>query len=370
MRIFHTVALVSEDGSFGGPTTVAVNLLSELGKRDHSVMLIALWKGQRSPPRCVGGVEARLFTAQTFVPWFGALGLFNLRLARFIFSAAKSADIFHIHAGRDLVTLFTLLTCALRRVPYVVQTHGMIMPSNRMSVRIFDLALRPLLRRARTRFFLTDVEDSGLKALLGAVPLTRLPNGIPLPAPSGERLLAFPARVLFLARLHPRKRVESFVAAAALLHSRGLNAEFVVHGPDEGSLDSLLTTIRNHGLDEVVRYEGALSNIDSLRTLATAHVYVLPSVDEPFPMTLLEALSVGTPSVCTNSCGIAAILDEHQAAVVTDGSAEKLAAAIDMILSDPASWSSWSKRAEAGARDLFSISTVVDQLIKTYGGGK
>ena len=41
--------------------------------------------------------------------------------------------------------------------------------------------------------------------------------------------------------------------------------------------------------------------------MAAADVYVLPSVREPHPMSVLEAMSVGLPVVVTNDCGLAPV---------------------------------------------------------------
>ncbi|MCZ0970952.1 glycosyltransferase [Streptomyces albulus] len=52
--------------------------------------------------------------------------------------------------------------------------------------------------------------------------------------------------------------------------------------------------VAEEGLGGVVAYGGTLDHDAAVRRLARATVYVLPSVDEPFPMGVLEALAVGT----------------------------------------------------------------------------
>ena len=43
--------------------------------------------------------------------------------------------------------------------------------------------------------------------------------------------------------------------------------------------------------------------------MAAASVYVLPSVREPYPMSVLEAMSVGLPVVVSADCGLAPLVE-------------------------------------------------------------
>src|SRR4029450_13913069 len=86
--------------------------------------------------------------------------------------------------------------------------------------------------------------------------------------------------VLFRARLHARKRPVAFVEMASELMGRGIDGSFAIVGPDDGELASVRESIANAGLQEVVRYEGALDYQAVLTRMRQAVVYVLPSVDE------------------------------------------------------------------------------------------
>jgi hypothetical protein len=50
MRVLQVVALISPDGSYGGPARVALNQSAELVKRGHEVTLAAATRGFRVPP--------------------------------------------------------------------------------------------------------------------------------------------------------------------------------------------------------------------------------------------------------------------------------------------------------------------------------
>ncbi len=193
-----------------------------------------------------------------------------------------------------------------------------------------------------------------------------LPNGVRLSAHARPERSSDGQEVIFLARLHPRKRPEAFVEMAALVHKEIPKARFTLYGTDEGSLGQVNQLVADRGLTDVVRYGGPLEHSAALRAYRGAAVYVLPSVHEPFPMTVLEALAEGTPVVCTSSCGIAGELADRQAAMVTDGSPQALAEAVSGLLTDEALHRRLTGAGHRAIREVFSIRAVVDRLEGIY----
>ncbi|MFB8174978.1 glycosyltransferase [Streptomyces sp. NPDC055966] len=368
MRVVQVVTLVSEGAAFGGPPSVAVTQLREMAARGHDVELVALWQGRTPAPRHIGTVPFTSRPARTVVPGQGYLGLMHPLLLRDLWQAMGRADAVHLHAGRDLVSLAALAVARMRGTDFVVQTHGMVEPRTGIAARVFDRVYVPLLRRARCCLVLTEEERRALAAVLSpeAPPLVMLGNGMPPPRPVTDERPRGGHHVLFLARLHPRKRPEAFVEMAALVHKEIPEARFTLHGTDEGSLRQVNQLIADRGLTDVVHYGGALEHSAALEAYRRATVYVLPSVNEPFGMTVLEALAEGTPVVCTDSCGIAEELASRQAALITDESPESLAEAVSRLLGDEALRRRLADAGRRAIREVFSIRAVVDRLESLY----
>ncbi|MFH9827908.1 glycosyltransferase [Streptomyces bobili] len=369
MKLVHVVTLVSDDGAFGGPTSVALAQLEECAARGHDVTLVSLWRGRSPAARRLGAVRFLSRPAWRVVPGRGCLGLMHPLLLWDLWRAMGHADVVQLHAGRDLVSLAALLVARLRRTGFVTQTHGMVEPRGHTLARVFDRLYVPLLRRSRCCLVLTERERRALTDVLGpdAPPLVSLPNGLRV----GDEAGTVPRsghEVVFLARLHPRKRPEAFVEMAALVHKEMPEARFTLFGADEGSLPAVRQLIADRGLTEVVSYGGALDHSAALEAYRKAAVYVLPSVDEPFPMTVLEALVEGTPVVCTDSSGIAAELTRRGAALVTDGSPETLADAVCLLLADETLRRSVAEAGRRAIEEVFSIRAVVDRLEDVYRG--
>ncbi|MEU2713511.1 glycosyltransferase [Streptomyces sp. NPDC007205] len=368
MRVVQVVTLVSDDGTFGGPPSVALAQLQELAGRGHDVRLVSLWRGAAPAPPRIGTVPFVSRRARTLVPGQGCLGLMHPLLPWDLWRAMGRADAVHLHVGRDLVSLAALAVARLRRVDFVVQTHGMVEPRTGVVARVFDSVYVPLLRRARRCLILTERERRSLSTVLGTghPPLVTLANGMRVSPHARHEQPRDTHEVIFLARLHPRKRPEAFVEMAALVHKEIPEARFTLYGADEGSLGQVHQLIADRGLTDVVRYGGPLEHSAALEAYRGAAVYVLPSVHEPFPMTVLEALAEGTPVVCTSSCGIAEELAHRQAAMVTDGTPEALAEAVSTLLTDEALRHRLTHAGHRAIEETFSIHAVTDRLEGLY----
>ncbi|MFE5484373.1 glycosyltransferase [Streptomyces sp. NPDC056527] len=365
MRVLHAVTLHSPTHAFGGPVRVAVNLCHGLARRGHRPRLVALGDGfgERLPTE-VDGVPARLYQARSILP-LGFSGITSPALLAGAGALVRDADVVHVHLARDLVTLPVALAALRAGRPLVLQTHGMVDPSEKFLARILDaLAVRRVLRGASAVLHLTGRERKDLDAVVGG-PLdraVRLVNGVPAqdprPAPAG------PPRILYAARLQSRKRPTDFVAAVPEILRHHPDATFVLAGPDEGERAAVDALVAELGVGDRVDRPGPLSAERMLEELRSAHVYVLPSVDEPFPMSVLEALSVGTPAVVTDSNGLARDIEEAGAGrVVTDaaGIAPAVTALLDRHANDSA-----SVAARKLATEAFSMEAVLDTLLGVY----
>jgi glycosyltransferase involved in cell wall biosynthesis len=347
---------------------VAVAQTQELARRGHDVHLFSGWDGVAQI--AVPGVKVHLFRTSPLRP-LGFSGLIAPRLMRVMKAELRNFDMVHIHLGRHFIPLAVARLAVRENVPFVVQTHGMVMPDFRLKSRMLDfLATREVLRRSARMLALTPVEMTGLTLISGddqRVALIR--NGIEArTAPDSRSADAVP-EVLFLARLHPRKRVLAFAEMALLLNRRGIKARFTVIGPDEGDLARLKLFIAQTGIANL-SYMGSISPDAAAERLRSAAVYVLPSSGEVFPMTVLEAISVGTPVVITSDCGIAEELLSQNAALVTDGSPSELAGAVEQILLKVTCRDSLIEGMKRSLRSSFGIAPVAASLERIYAAAR
>lgn len=312
-----------------------------------------------------------MFPSRTLVPGTGLAGMGAPALSWWFRRTGRTFDVVHIHLARELVVLPVALAARRRGIPYVLQTHGMVVPSRHPLAPLLDAVwTRKVLRDAGKLLYLTPQEREQLGAVAGAgLRLVRLGNGVPEYPPAVET--PGPPEVLFAARMHARKRPIAFVEMAKALLDAGVNARFSLVGPDEGEGPAVRRAL---GGDPRITWEGALAPDAIPRRMAAAGVYVLPAVREPYPMSVLEAMSVGLPLVVTDDCGLAQLVERTGSGIVTDPSVAALAAAVEKILGDQSLAHAMGQRGRSTVRTELGMHAVGDRLENIYtelvGGGQ
>jgi glycosyltransferase involved in cell wall biosynthesis len=375
MKILHVVTLHTPTHDFGGPTRVALNLSRGLRARGLKSVVAALGDGfGERLPREADGVPVRLFQARHVLPMFEVSGITSPSMLARGHRMVRSADVVHVHLMRDLVTLpMALIALACGR-PLVLQTHGMIDPTDKPAARLVDvLGLRRVLRRADAVLHLTEQERRDTAAVVAPEPMApayRLVNGVrpqPRRRPDDRR----PPTVLYVARVQERKRPQDFVSAIPTVLARYPQARFVMAGPDTGAMaQDMLALARGLGVGHALEYAGPLEHGEVLRRLNEADVYVLPSVVEPFAVSVLEAMSVGLPVVVTRTGGLSPDVEEAGAGRLVDsrpdaGNGEAVGRAVLELL-DPAANAAASAAAHGLVRDRFTLDAVTQTLHGIY----
>ncbi|MFE6764887.1 glycosyltransferase [Streptomyces sp. NPDC057689] len=378
MKILHVVTLHTPDHAFGGPTRVAFNLSKVQRAHGDDARVMALGDGfpDGELPSHVEGVPVHLFQARHLLPMFEVSGITSAGLLNTARRMMRGADLVHVHLMRDLVTLPAALLALATRTPLVVQTHGMIDPTEKRVAQLTDLlGVRKVLREADAVLHLTEMERLDVNAVAAPVPLTRtvrLVNGVRPQERKPAREPGRPFTVLYLARIQERKRPEDFVAAMPHVLARHPDTRFVLAGPDTGALAGTLALARRLGVAESLDHVGPLEHDEVLAADREADVYVLPAIEEPFPVSVLEAMSVGTPVVITRTCGQAPDVAGAGSGRVIDSrvgedaaNARKIADAILELL-EPEAAEQAGKAAWELVNEQFTIEAVTATLRRTY----
>ena len=143
----------------------------------------------------------------------------------------------------------------------------------------------------------------------------------------------------WLGRLDPKKRVEDFIEAAALVHRRYPAARFVVIGGADAFLPDYEIALRHRatalGLDGTLAFLGDRDDVPDL--LAALDVFVWLSRGEGMPHVIAEAGAAGLPVVATRDNGSEQqIVDQVSGLFVPHEDPVAVAAAIGRLLDDGA----------------------------------
>jgi glycosyltransferase involved in cell wall biosynthesis len=146
--------------------------------------------------------------------------------------------------------------------------------------------------------------------------------------------------VLFLGRLVSKKSPELLLQAFAqwqAVSPRGRASVLVMAGPHEGDgyRQKLETEAARLNLAGRVVFTGPLYDDAKWSAYRDADVFVLPSQNENFGNTAMEAVACGTPVLVTDRCGVAPLVD-GRAGLVVPHNREAVAAALGQLLDHPA----------------------------------
>lgn len=143
--------------------------------------------------------------------------------------------------------------------------------------------------------------------------------------------------VTFLGRITMQKGPEYFVEAAARVLQKTKGVRFVMAGSGD-MMNQMIDLVARRGIADRFHFTGFLRGRQVQEMLAESDVYIMPSVSEPFGISPLEAMQVGTPTIISKQSGCAEIL---QHAIKTDyWDIDAMADAIYSIVKYPAMYKS------------------------------
>ena len=130
------------------------------------------------------------------------------------------------------------------------------------------------------------------------------------PLPDADLFVKLPRNdkvVTFLGRITMQKGPEYFVEAAHRVLQKTDNVRFVMAGSGD-MMNAMIDLAAKRGISDRFHFTGFLKGNQVHEMLAQSDVYVMPSVSEPFGISPLEAMQVGTPSIISKQSGCAEIL--------------------------------------------------------------
>ncbi len=173
-----------------------------------------------------------------------------------------------------------------------------------------------------------------------------------------------PEHVVFgiVARVEPVKGHQFFVEAAARMQSP--NARFLVVG-DGSLLADVKAQAHALGLDGRMVFTGYLP--DTRKVTNALDVNVISSYSEAMSLAVLEAMSLGKPSVVTDTGGNPELVtDGDNGFLVPVGDSNALAAAMDRLTSDHALYAQMAAAAKARFEAGFTARRMVETLETLY----
>jgi glycosyltransferase involved in cell wall biosynthesis len=384
MKILQLIPYFVPAWNYGGPIPVAYNISKELVRRGHKVTVYTtdtLNADSRIEEKeeVIDGVRVKRFSnLSNFLASKHHL-FFPPSLVKALRDTLSEFQVIHVHEYWVLSNAVLLHYARKYGIPYLVQAHGSlpIMLSKQNVKRIYNLLVGySLLRSASRVIALTPAEAEQYKDMgVSKDKIEIIPNGIDLseytilPPRGGFRqkygLGAEEKLALYLGRVHQSKGIDLLVEALATSELDKIKLAIV--GPDDGYLSILQKLIIQAGISNRVLFTGPLYGEDKYKAYVDADVYVLPSISEGFPVSVLESCACRTPVVITDTCSIADIID-GQAGIVIPRNRGQLVKALEAILSNHKMGQELGEKGRSLILKRFNWQVIAEQVERVYLG--
>lgn len=116
--------------------------------------------------------------------------------------------------------------------------------------------------------------------------------------------------IIFIGRLNPIKGVKYLIIAMKLFLEKNENAKLLIIGGDDGEKNYLEDLAKKLNISNSIIFAGKISNDLIPNYLYYSDIFILPSLSEGFPNTILEAMASGLPIIASNVGGINEIVQD------------------------------------------------------------
>lgn len=318
-RILH---FIESEGVYGAERVI-LNLSAQLNINAAYVPVVGCIVPRSDSPSALYDAAIQSGIEAVKIP------IANSKLHRDLFTAAKyikqlGIDLIHSHGYKPSV--FGFVIKMLTRIPVIATCHLWFEPSKGpLKMRIM-IRLEKFFYRWFPKVIAVSepIKSILLASNLRADQVTLVRNGVDIPSMElhAEEVTALRSElqlhpddfcVVNSARLTRQKAQWVLIEAAAILKKQHQPVRFLVVG--EGGLAHELTNqIQTLGVSEQVSLLGFRADVNKL--LAISDAFVLPSIDEGMPMSLLEAAAASKPIISTLVGDIGKLITHEQTGLV------------------------------------------------------
>lgn len=365
MRILQIVPSLEQEAS--GPSYSVPQLANALADLGNDVRLMSVG-GQAA------GVDVRCEQSRYPNDWNAPEPLKHLwssrALKRALDEAAPRLDVIHAHGLWAMPDVYPARAASKAGIPFVLSPRGTLgaaaLRFSRHRKRLFWLALQGAAVRSARCLHATSVSEyEEIRAFGLRQPVTIVPNGVDLPdlaeRPWGEAKTA-----LYLGRIHPKKGLEGLLQAWREVGAAHPDWRLRIVGPgDPRYLAELRALAEREGVARV-SFDGPLYGADKQLAYRQANLFVMPTLNENFGMTVAEALSNGVPVICTKGAPWEGLMT-HGGGWWIDHGREAMAAALRRAMDQsPEALARIGLAGRAWMSEAFSWAVVGAQMQATY----
>jgi glycosyltransferase involved in cell wall biosynthesis len=249
-------------------------------------------------------------------------------LGRNIQAVLAEMDVVHGHGFYVYPNWAVGSRAVSKRKALVYHPQGMFEPwilrRSRLKKRLVSFLFeRRNMGQCRLWRALTTREADQIRQQGFTAPIVVAPNGVRLEdydaGPSGNGTNGFAVaeqasgkkRLVFMARLHPKKGLDLLLPAWARLKKHHPHWELLIAGPNEDGYRAVVEAmIRDLEVASATTLVGSVTGDAKRELLQSADLFILPSYSEGFPVAVLEAMACRVPVIGTDGCNFTELATE------------------------------------------------------------
>lgn len=217
-------------------------------------------------------------------------------------------DLVHAHAFLPGLVAKTIST--LQKIPSVYTVHGTFQ-NTELNNRIVMFLEKFIQTRVTYNCQITVSRDFfNLKNTNKKI--IYIPNGVNIAEFNKVHVKKFTnITFLFVGRLHPQKNLINIIVAFSKVVKINRKVHLILAG--EGPLKTQLQNlVEELGLEKNVVFKGELKGTELIRLYKSCHLFILVSIYEGQPLTLLEAWAAKLPVLVSNIGDCRFLVEENQ----------------------------------------------------------
>lgn len=160
--------------------------------------------------------------------------------------------------------------------------------------------------------------------------------------------------IVSVGRIVPVKNVFLQLQAAKLLSQRDIKVNFVIVG-DGPQLSELRKTVAEQKISRIY-FAGFQDN--PYPFIKKSDIFLSTSNAESYPLSIIEAMALGKPVICTPNAGSLEVTGDGKFASIVESNPSAVASEIERLLADSKEYSKLCKSAKEGANSLSYESTI------------
>lgn len=276
------------------------------------------------------------------ITWRMDAGL-NIYQAWKILCYARKNNFILLHShGYKFNILMGLFPRSLRAIPILSTLHGYVNAPRYSKMWVYEFLDKLFLPRIDATVLVNSrMRDLKIIQGLNLSNVYEIPNGIPANNNyvditndlDVQKFLSTHPRIIgAVGRLSPEKGLCYLIEAFSKLHSifPGLGLLIIGEGNERKKLQK---QVQEHDISQHVLMPGYRASIPSY--LSKFDIYIMPSLTEGLPITLLEAMLESIPIIASNVGGIPQVLDHGRyGKLVSPKRADQLFEAIEYMLNN------------------------------------